>query len=174
MIDKILDRLFEKRVIENCDHDPYLLRWFLLRRGEALGVYVHKFLRSDEDRALHDHPWDFLVIPLWRGYREHSLRGRNICWDCDGWCITRNVGVEFIKTCPTCKGQGEVDNIIVRRVLPFLGTRFRRGLYRHRVELVDGKPAWSLFIRFRRSRLWGFWPSGSFVAWDKWWSANCE
>lgn len=71
MIDKILNRILECRVIVNCEHDPYLYRWFVIRT-ERFGLFIHKFVRSDEDRALHDHPWPFVVIPIWRGYVEHS------------------------------------------------------------------------------------------------------
>ena len=51
--------------------DPYLLRWFLIPRNHILNVYLHKFLRSDDDRALHDHPWWFVSI---------MLRGRYLEW----------------------------------------------------------------------------------------------
>ena len=33
--------------------DPYLLRWYLIPRNPFVNVYLHKFLRSDDDRALH-------------------------------------------------------------------------------------------------------------------------
>ncbi len=36
---------------------PYMLRWHLVPRNAHANVYLHKFLRDDEDRALHDHPW---------------------------------------------------------------------------------------------------------------------
>ena len=72
----ILDRLFKCRLIVNCDRDPYLFRWFVIRT-ETLGVFVHKFVRSDEDRALHDHPWSFIVIPIWLIMRlVNAPRGR--------------------------------------------------------------------------------------------------
>lgn len=51
--------------------DPYLLRWWLLPRNPVFNVYLHKFLRSDDDRALHDHPWPFLSIILKGHYWEH-------------------------------------------------------------------------------------------------------
>ncbi len=38
-------------------HDPYLLRWWLMPRNRFFNVYVHRFLRSDDDRAEHTHPW---------------------------------------------------------------------------------------------------------------------
>ncbi len=83
LVASILDRLLEKKVIENCERQPYLHRWYLLRTARV-AVFVHKFVRSDEDRALHDHPWPFFVLPIWRGYREHSAR-RNGYHMPNGW-----------------------------------------------------------------------------------------
>ena len=37
--------------------NPYLLRWWLIPRNRWFNVYLHQFKRSDDDRALHDHPW---------------------------------------------------------------------------------------------------------------------
>lgn len=59
---------------------PYLLRWWLLPRNAWFNVYLHKFLRSDEDRALHDHPWWSLSIILSGGYWEHTKDGQRV------WC----------------------------------------------------------------------------------------
>ena len=50
--------------------DPYLLRWHVIPRNRLLNVYVHKFLRSDDDRALHDHPWWFVSLILRGRYDE--------------------------------------------------------------------------------------------------------
>jgi hypothetical protein len=36
---------------------PYLLRWFLIPRNRLFNIYVHQYRQSDDDRALHDHPW---------------------------------------------------------------------------------------------------------------------
>lgn len=36
---------------------PYLCRWWVIPRNRFFNVYLHKFNRSDSDRALHDHPW---------------------------------------------------------------------------------------------------------------------
>lgn len=49
---------------------PYLLRWWILPRNRYFNLFLHKFLRDDDDRALHDHPWWFISIVLWGGYRE--------------------------------------------------------------------------------------------------------
>lgn len=56
--------------------DPYLLRWWLLPRNPVFNVYVHLFLRSDDDRALHTHPWAFNCSILLDGqYVEHTPAG---------------------------------------------------------------------------------------------------
>jgi hypothetical protein len=36
---------------------PYLLRWYLIPRNRWFNIYLHRIVRSDDDRALHDHPW---------------------------------------------------------------------------------------------------------------------
>lgn len=174
-MNSILDKLFRKKVIHDCDGLPYMHRWFVLR-SKHLGIFIHKFVRSDFDRALHDHPWNFLVIPLWRGYIEHT--------------------VELV---PASVDPGdEIYQIrfhFKRRVLPIFGTRFRSAEFRHRVELfVDTKnaamkeyqevfgdkvgsiylPAWSLFIRFSKRRDWGFWLTDTiWKKWNLWWKDNC-
>jgi hypothetical protein len=180
MVERILNRLLKHRVILNCDRDPYLHRWYLWQ-SDKIGIYIHKFVRSDEDRALHDHPWPFVVIPIWRGYIEHNER------DCD--CFR----------CKCTNPSGPAPHGFAyhkSRVLPILGTRIRPATYRHRVELLraydsvvvydDGKggqiiqhqprelPAWSIFIRFKRVREWGFWPAEGFIQWNKWWNEKCE
>lgn len=53
--------------------DPYLLRWWLLPRNPVFNVYVHLFLRSDDDRATHDHPWANCSILLQGEYTEHTI-----------------------------------------------------------------------------------------------------
>lgn len=55
--------------------DPYLLRWHLIPRNPLLGIYLHKFLRDDDDRALHDHPWSSVSICLAGGYWEQTDAG---------------------------------------------------------------------------------------------------
>lgn len=53
---------------------PYLRRHWLLPRNRFFNVYVHEFLRSDDDRALHDHPWAFNASWLIDGeYYEHTI-----------------------------------------------------------------------------------------------------
>jgi len=53
--------------------NPYLIRWWLIPRNRVFNIYVHCFLRSDDDRALHDHPWVNASILLEGEYTEHTI-----------------------------------------------------------------------------------------------------
>lgn len=57
------------------EESPYLRRWFVTPRGDGPAVYLHQFLRDDDDRALHDHPWPSLGVILAGGYMEHVPGG---------------------------------------------------------------------------------------------------
>jgi hypothetical protein len=52
---------------------PYLRRWWLIPRNRFFNVYLHQFLRSDEDRALHDHMYINLSYILEGSYVEHTI-----------------------------------------------------------------------------------------------------
>lgn len=84
MLERILDRLFRKlEVHSGCDNADsstplYLKRWFLLDYSETKSrpaILLHKFVRSDPDNALHDHPWEFVSFMLWNGYVEQTEKG---------------------------------------------------------------------------------------------------
>ncbi|MEO0033840.1 MAG: hypothetical protein RIS94_3598 [Pseudomonadota bacterium] len=55
--------------------DNYLRRWWMIPRNELSNVYLHEFRKSDDDRALHDHPWDSTSVILFGRYREHLPGG---------------------------------------------------------------------------------------------------
>ena len=50
--------------------DPYLRRWWVIPRNPVFNLYLHQFLRSDDDRALHDHPWASVSVILHGSYTE--------------------------------------------------------------------------------------------------------
>lgn len=58
--------------------NPYLLRWYLRRDQQAGCEYLHQVLRDDDDRALHDHPWDSTSIVLSGTLREVLPDGERI------------------------------------------------------------------------------------------------
>jgi len=146
MILRLLNKI-PHRVIVNCARDAYLTRWYLLRR-ESFAIFLHRFHRSDEDRALHDHPWSFITFILWRGYLEHTAKP----------CPRCTVGGDhaFSGECSQCGGFKTIP--VIKRKWPLM-ICWRPAEWRHRVELVNGQPAWTIIIRF---------------AWNKWWQNNCE
>lgn len=48
----------------------YLRRWILTPRIFGYQIFLHKIVRPDHDRCLHDHPWGFFGIVLSGGYTE--------------------------------------------------------------------------------------------------------
>lgn len=77
MFQKIAEWLIERAMKRRVDFviggqdDPYLLRWWVIPRNPLFNVYQHYFMRSDDDRARHTHPWLFNVSILLHGtYRE--------------------------------------------------------------------------------------------------------
>lgn len=69
----------------------YLKRWFLTPRSPHGNVYLHVILRSDDDRALHDHPWDNSSLIIDGGYFEHAPGGI-VIWREPGWSGDRKAG----------------------------------------------------------------------------------
>lgn len=57
-------------IVHNKNGD-YLHRWFIQKDRERGNVYLHRFLGDDDDRALHDHPWDSVSYVLEGEYLEH-------------------------------------------------------------------------------------------------------
>lgn len=55
--------------------DNYLRRWWIIPRNYGCNVYLHEILHSDDDRALHDHPWDNTSYLIEGSYIEHTPDG---------------------------------------------------------------------------------------------------
>jgi hypothetical protein len=53
-------------------------RWYLVPRNRWLNLYLHHFWRSDDDRALHDHPWWNVSLLLQGSYVEHTIAAGGI------------------------------------------------------------------------------------------------
>lgn len=130
---------------------PYMNRWWILPRNKWLGVNLHQFLRSDQD-TLHDHPWNNVSILLKGSYMEES----------------------------PCHDPTMIHPIVEGRILPgrFKTLRTAGDIVRreaaeaHRIELIEEKPVWTLFMTGPVIREWGFhcpngWiPFRKFVATD--------
>lgn len=131
-------KLYTKYIITDQDGSPYLIRRSLtLPFGYRLKL--HHILRSDHDRHLHDHPWGFVSIVLWGGYYEEIEVPDPFMDDGVPWRVQvwRRVG-----------------SIAVRRAK-----------HKHRVILRRDRPAWTLILRGRRVREWGFWTE---CGWQQW------
>lgn len=114
----------------------YLERWHLIPRNRFLNIYLHKFSGSDDDRALHDHPWvsvSFLLKGTLTEVMPHPLAGHD-----SRHCVSR----------------------VIRRFVPV----FRRSVDAHRLVVDDG-PVLTLFITGPRIRQWGFWCQKGWVHW---------
>ena len=54
----------------------YIDRWFLVpRMSRGNNVFLHRMMRSDDDRAMHDHPWDNTSIIIAGGFVEITPEG---------------------------------------------------------------------------------------------------
>ena len=45
-------------------------RWHLRRSPSRHNLYLHRYDGSDDDRALHDHPWRSIGVVLWGSLSE--------------------------------------------------------------------------------------------------------
>ncbi len=120
------------RFIDGENGEPYLERYYLLG---VLGwhLYLHRFVASDPDRGLHDHPWGRAVsLVLSGGYDEIRLSDRAA-----GITETRWLG------------PGRLNRL--------------RGEDFHRVSLRKGRPAWTLFLHGPRVKGWGFLRGGKLI-----------
>lgn len=52
---------------------PFLRRWLIIPKNRLCNVYYHNFIRDDEDRALHDHPWANISVVVHGQYIEHTI-----------------------------------------------------------------------------------------------------
>jgi hypothetical protein len=122
------------------ESDPYLLRWWIFK-CRWFNIYLHRFLRDDDDRALHDHPWNSFSI---------LLKGK--------YCEARHLtDVSTIYADPAATVKCHLKSKFI----------YRKATYRHRVILLT-KTAWTIFITGPKIRDWGFWCEGNrFVPWQE-------
>lgn len=64
--------------IVGTEADPYMLRWYAIPRNKLFNIYLHEFVRSNDPRALHDHPWVNLSIIVQGCYVEHTIAAGGI------------------------------------------------------------------------------------------------
>jgi hypothetical protein len=152
IIDRFIDRITQRPadfIIGGRD-DPYLYRWWVIPRNRWFNVYLHCFARSDDDRALHDHPWLFNCSVLLRGqYREWTFADK---------------AMRELKF--TDRKAGAIK-------LRLGGAPHRVELFRPAMAVGNGAPrpigrempCWTLFITGPVVREWGFHCPNGWVHW---------
>lgn len=116
---------------------PYMYRWWLIPRNRVFNIYLHCFMRSDDDRALHDHPWFWCSFLLAGAYVEHTIKA--------GGIHARRL-----------RGRGSLKFSSPRRA-------HRVELLRESLPLANGglyfsppMPCWTIFFTGPVMRRWGF------------------
>ncbi|MNQ67434.1 hypothetical protein D3C85_819570 [compost metagenome] len=114
-------------------NELYMERYWLKKyaEGEDTSIRIHKIMRSDDARALHDHPWASTSIILDGGYWEIQ---------------------------PAHEDQDPAfDNEYFTRVWRKAGdVTHRKAHSRHRLEVPEGGHAWTMFIMGKWEKDWGF------------------
>lgn len=130
-------------VIQN-NQGVYLRRWWLLPRNPIFNLYLHQIVGSDDDRALHCHPW-FNVSVILRGHYLERLP-RNQSQD-NGFDYVRGFYYDVSREA----GQ----------------LAFRLGHHRHRLILPANGECWTLFVTGPTYRRWGFYCRHGWMHWAK-------
>lgn len=79
MLDLFGMQLWAMRIMDRAPDfvigDDYLRRWWVIPRNPFANVYLHDIRKSDDDRALHDHPWPNTSFLISGRYIEHTPEG---------------------------------------------------------------------------------------------------
>jgi len=117
------------QVIRTLDGRPYIYRWYIFNKSRWLPkVYLHLIVLSDDDRALHDHPWVNASVVLDGTYAE---------------ILGAQVVMGF-------------DKFIPHRIVRAGDLVIRRASVAHRLVVTPGQAVISLFLMAPKSREWGF------------------
>jgi len=136
-------RFLPERTIRGGDDTPYLTKYTLMNLGKKVGrVHLHLFHRGDEDRELHDHPFDGISLVLVGGYVEERLVGEPLPLP--------------------LHGADREGRLVVRKLSPGSVNVIRTSTF-HRVEIPPGAVCWTLFVTGPIRRSWGFLGEEGFV-----------
>lgn len=69
MVQRVV-RVRKPNVYIGGEENPYLVRWHVIPRNRFFNIYLNELHRSDDDRAMHDHPWWWASFMLREGYIE--------------------------------------------------------------------------------------------------------
>jgi hypothetical protein len=120
--------------------EPYLIRYYVFlkdRNNFPFNIFIHKFMKGDDDEDMHDHPWGFFHIILSGGYWEEVPYDQN----------DLNKGIQKI-----WRESGYWNCVSAD--------------YKHRIELQDNIKPWTIFIPLNKRSEWGFWVKKNQI-WEK-------
>lgn len=127
----LIDRIVARAQRTPYRHLPGYMERYWLFRTPLLSCRLHVILASDDDRALHDHPWSYATVILRGGY------------------------VEVRPVSPEAQMQGRFDLTNREWIAPGR-VLFRRAESPHRLEVPRGQTCLTLFLTGPRRRTWGF------------------
>tara|TARA_B100000575_G_C22923357_1_gene535528 strand:- start:84 stop:737 length:654 start_codon:yes stop_codon:yes gene_type:complete len=130
-----------RRIIHDRQYkDPYLIRYYIFlkdRNKFPFNIFIHKFMKGDDDEDIHDHPWGFFHLILSGGYWEELPIDQN----------DLNKGIQKI-----WRDSGYWNCVSAD--------------YKHRIELKDHIKPWTIFIPLNKKKDWGFWVKKNEI-WEK-------
>lgn len=144
---RLLDRCTDRMLATDPDfligdpENPYIRRWHIWRVRWLSSLYLHQILRSDDDRALHDHPWATLSIILDGGYIEVTPRRH--------------------------ASPGTPDTVTRWHAPGSLIARGPRAAHRLVLPRVPATFTITLFLTGPVVRKWGFWCPRGWVPWQE-------
>lgn len=148
-------------------HEPladYMARFWVRKQNADKSNWcarIHNIKRSDQDRALHDHPWPNASLVLKGGYWEvvpgtyQSTREANFEGATPYFLELHRLMHERGGNQVTVKQRRELARMGVYWRGPGAFVR-RKAAALHRLVIPKGGEAWSLFIMGPKCREWGF------------------
>lgn len=153
----------KRATITNADGVPYMHRYYVMEWPWR--VRIHEILRSDEDRDLHDHPYDFVTFMLKGGYIETAPMTHNELEALYAETATHTDPC----SCEQCAFLASGPPLETRKHYGVGSIRRLRAEGLHRIELNsrDGKPlpAWTLIFAGPVRREWGFKTENGWMHW---------
>jgi len=139
----------------------YLRRWYVIPRNPLFNIYLHQFLRSDDDRALHDHPWLNVSYVLRGSYYEQTIAAGGVHSR-----TLRSAGMFAFRRARQAH-RVELLREGKERFVSTMKTRADGTQFVSAVVRANEIACWTLFITGPRIRAWGFHCPAGWVHWKK-------
>lgn len=163
------------KVIPDGCGEPYLIRfylfWFL-----GFNLKLHVIIRSDAERELHDHPWDYFSYMISGGYKEETPLKTPFA---DALQLLQAHNLDMQASQKKCFRFGDPTE---KNYVPPGSLRFHKAPHPHRLELFQSgkqgatilyEPAITLVLSYPRKRVWGFYGKDKWIRHDVYESEDC-